>query len=79
MIVVTVKDAGGKPVKGATVKVGTNMPTMSMSGPTLAAHDNGDGTYSAKANLNFATKWTFDITATAGGRKGATHLTADVK
>lgn len=78
-ILVTIKGANGKPVKGATVKIGANMPSMSMSGPTLTAHDNGDGTYSAKANINFATKWVFNITASAGGRKGSTRLSADIK
>jgi ABC-type Fe3+-hydroxamate transport system substrate-binding protein len=33
-ITITVKDAGGNPVKGATVKIVTKMPTMSISGPT---------------------------------------------
>lgn len=75
----TVKDATGKPVKGATVAIGSNMPTMSMSGPTLKAKDNGDGTYTAPANINFATKWTFDVTASTGAQKGAAHLRVDIK
>jgi hypothetical protein len=78
-ITITVKDAMGKPVKGAAVKVATNMPTMSMTGPTLSAHDAGNGTYVAKTNLNFATTWTFDVTASSGARKGTKHLSADVK
>jgi nitrogen fixation protein FixH len=78
-ITITVKDAMGKPVKGAAVKVATNMPTMSMTGPTVAAQDNGNGTYVAKTNLNFATTWTFDVTASSGSQKGTTHLSADVK
>jgi len=78
-ITVTVKDASGKPVKGAIVKVASNMPTMSMTGPTLTAQDSGNGTYVAKAKLNFATQWTFDVTATAGKQTGKTTLAADVK
>ena len=78
-IVVTVKDTNGKAVKGAIVKVGSEMPMMSMTGPAVTAHDNGDGTYSARTKLNFATQWRFDIMASAGGRKGSTRLTADVK
>jgi nitrogen fixation protein FixH len=78
-ITITVKDAMGKPVKGAVVKVATNMPTMSMTGPTLTAKDAGNGTYVAKTKLNFATTWTFDVTASAGQQKGMTQLRADVK
>jgi nitrogen fixation protein FixH len=78
-ILVTVKDAAGKPVKGAVVTVGSNMPTMSMSGPTAKARDNGNGTYTAKTEVNFATKWTFDVEVAAKGRKARTQLSADVK
>lgn len=78
-ITVTVKDASGKPVKRATVKIASNMPTMSMSGPTLMARETGNGTYSAKANLNFATLWTFDISVATGGQTGKARLTADIK
>ncbi len=78
-IKVTVESPTGKPVTGATVSVATNMPTMSMTGPTLKAHDAGNGVYIAKANLNFATQWTFDVTASSGSQNGTTHLKADVK
>ena len=78
-ITVTVKDASGNPVKGATVKIVTKMPSMSMSGPTLAATDNGDGTYAAQTNLNYATQWTFDVSVSAGGKSGIAHVTQDVK
>lgn len=66
-------------MKRATVKIALNMPTMSMSGPTLTARETRSGTYSAKANLNFATTWTLDVTATADGKRGKTRLSADVK
>jgi len=78
-ITVTVKDASGNPVKGAAVKIVTKMPTMSMSGPTLTATDNGDGTYAAQTNLNYATQWTFDVAVSAGGKRGVAHVTQDVK
>jgi nitrogen fixation protein FixH len=78
-ITVTVKDASGDPVKGATVKIVTKMPAMSMAGPTLAATDNGDGTYAAQTNLDYATQWTFDISVSAGGKNGVAHVTQDVK
>jgi nitrogen fixation protein FixH len=78
-ITVTVKDSMGMPVKGAVVKIATGMPTMSMSGPTITAHPAGAGVYTAKANLNFATTWTFDVTAAAGKKTGKAHLSANVK
>ena len=78
-IMVTVKDAAGKPVKGAKVKIVTNMPTMSMAGPTLTAQDNGDGTYSAQTNLNYATMWTFAVSASAKGKSGSAKAQANVK
>jgi hypothetical protein len=46
-LTVAVKDVAGAPVKGAVVKITTQMPSMSMSGPGATAADNGDGTYSA--------------------------------
>ncbi len=78
-ITIAVKDASGNSVKGATVKIATNMPAMSMAGPTLTATDNGDGTYAAQTNLNYATQWTFDMTISASGKKGTAHLVQDVK
>jgi nitrogen fixation protein FixH len=78
-LTVSVKDASGNPVKGATVKIASNMPSMSMSGPALTATDNGDGTYSAQTNLNYATQWSFDVAVSANGKSGTAHVTADVK
>lgn len=78
-ITVTVKDASGNPVKGATVKISSTMPSMSMSGPNLTATDNGDGTYAAQTNLNYATQWVFNVAVSAGGKSGTVHVTEDVK
>ncbi len=78
-ITVTVKDAGGNPVKGATVKIGLKMPSMSMAGPNLTATDNGDGSYAAQTNLNYATQWVFEIAVSAAGKSGTVHVTQDVK
>jgi hypothetical protein len=78
-ITVTVKDMMGKPVKGAKVKIATNMPMMSMAGPKLTAQDNGDGTYSAQTNLNYATTWTFAVTAAAQGKTGKATTKVDIK
>lgn len=79
VIVVSLKDGDGKPVTGATVKITTTMPSMSMTGPNAVAKDNGDGTYTANMVLQYATGWTFDISAAAGGKSGATQVKQDVK
>jgi len=76
---ITVKDGRGALVKGATVKVDTTMPSMSMSGPSVTARDNGDGTYSARLALQFATRWEFAISAKSNGKSGVAHVTAEVK
>ncbi|MBC5810892.1 MAG: hypothetical protein GIW95_08600 [Candidatus Eremiobacteraeota bacterium] len=38
-MVVTVRDAAGKPVTGAKAKITSTMPSMSTSGPTLTARE----------------------------------------
>ncbi len=78
-ITIRLEDAAGNPVKGASVRIVTSMPSMSMAGPTLTAGDNGDGTYSAQTNLNYATPWTFDVRAKAGTKTGHAVVEADVK
>lgn len=78
-LTVRLKDATGAPIKGAVVKVDTTMPSMSMSGPSVVAKDNGDGTYTARLVLHYATAWQFAVSAKAAGKKGAAQLTADVK
>lgn len=78
-ITVSIKDANANPVKGAMVKIATKMPSMSMHGPTLTATDDGDGTYSAQTNLNYATQWTFDVAVSANGKNATAHITQDVK
>jgi YtkA-like protein len=74
-ITVTVRDADGNAVRGATITITANMPDMSMKGPKLTAQDNGDGTYSARANLNYATTWMFDVKATSADGKTGSGLT----
>ncbi len=77
-ITISVKDASGNAVNGATLSSTTKMPAMSMSGPTLTFQDNGDGTYSAVTNLNYNTKWVFDVSASQGGKSGKAEFSADV-
>jgi len=50
-----------------------------MSGPSVTAKDNGDGTYTAHVTLQYATNWQFAVSARAGGKKGVAQVTADVK
>jgi len=78
-ITVTVKDASGNAIKGAVVKISSNMPSMSMSGPKLTATDNGDGTYAAQTNLNYATQWVFSVSVSSQGKTGTATTTLDVK
>ncbi|MHB8703587.1 MAG: FixH family protein [Candidatus Tyrphobacter sp.] len=79
ILTLTLKDATGAPVKGASVRIDTTMPSMSMSGPTFTAKDNKDGTYTAQLALQYATTWRFAISAGAASGKGATQFTATIK
>ncbi len=78
-MIVTVKNAAGAPVHGAAVKIATSMPTMSMKGADIIVREHGNGTYIANPKLGHATKWAFDISATANGQQGTTHLERDFK
>ena len=49
------------------------------AGAKLTAQDNGDGTYSAQTNLNYATMWTFAVTATAQGKTDTSTTKLDIK
>ncbi len=79
VIVVSLKDADGKAVRGATVSIATTMPNMSMRGPSATAKDNGDGTYVADMVLQYATSWTFVISAAIDGKSASAEVTQDVK
>ncbi len=78
-LTITLKDASGTAVNGASVKISTTMPAMSMSGPRATAQDNGDGTYTAHLRLRYATMWQFDISATGNGKTGVSQVKQDVK
>lgn len=78
-ITVRLTDAQHRPVNGATVSIASNMPMMSMSGPTVRATARGAGIYVASVNLNFATRWAFTAVARSG-KMTAKHVTEiDVK
>jgi YtkA-like len=78
-LTITVKDSAGAPVKGALVKITTQMPAMSMSGPAATATDNGDGTYSANLSLQYATSWHFGIAVSSDGKTARSEVVKDVK
>lgn len=77
-LTITLTDPSGAPVKGADVTITTAMASMSMTGPTITAHDNGDGTYTAEMGLQYATTWTFTITAKNGTKSARSVLTQNV-
>lgn len=78
-VTVRLQDGAGAPVKGATVHISTTMPAMSMSGPTVVAVDNGDGSYTAKIVVAYATKWVFAISATSGDKNASATVDRDAK
>ena len=78
-VTISLKDASGNAVKGATVHISTKMPDMAMTGPSMSAQDNGDGTYSAVANMNYQTTWVFDVTASSTGKSSTAEFSDVVK
>src|SRR5579864_3426756 len=74
-LTVRVADANGNPITGARVQIKTTMPMMSMSGPTLVAIDKGAGSYAVRGNLQYATGWVFDVTASTDGATGTARVT----
>jgi nitrogen fixation protein FixH len=78
-LTVRVTDPNGNPITGARVRIKSNMPAMSMSGPSLTATDSGAGSYTARGNLQYATTYVFDVTAMANGATGTAHVTQSVK
>ena len=76
---ITLTDASGNLVRGATVTIDTKMPDMQMSGPSLHLQDNDDGTYSGVANLTYQTKWVFTARADRQGKRGSAEFVENVK
>ena len=80
-VTVSVKDAGGKVVKGAKVVVDYSMPAM----PGMPAMNykadavqKGD-VYMATMNLSMAGPWNVAIKISAGGKSGGMKFTVDAK
>jgi len=78
-ITVTLQDANHKAIKNAHVTIATSMPAMSMGGPTVNATPSRAGVYVANLNLNFVTRWKFDVIAKAGNQSVARSYTENVK
>ena len=71
-LIFTITDAGGSTVKGATVAVTSEMPSMSMGGPSGAARDNGDGTYTLPLTMGMGGDWRVTAAVTPPGGSAAT-------
>ena len=78
-LTITVKDSAGNPVPGAAITLDTSMPAMSMAGPSPVVHDNGDGTYSANLNAQYATTWRFVVSAKSGEKEGKLQIGENLK
>jgi len=76
-LTVTVTDATGAAVDGATVTAFADMPSMghgTPAKPTVTAK--GNGLYEVRFTFNMPGYWEVDITATAGERTGTLKLKA---
>jgi nitrogen fixation protein FixH len=68
-VVVTLTDAGGKPVDGAAVWLALIMPTMQMSPNEPDAVPSGNGRYQAKAIFTMSGTWSLEVHATVRGQE----------
>jgi hypothetical protein len=66
---VTLKDAGGKPVDGATVFVDMVMPAMPMGVNQPLADGLGNGRYRIKSAFTMEGDWKVDVHATVAGKE----------
>lgn len=78
-VTIALSDGAHRPVNGAHVSIATNMPSMSMSGPTVVAASKGNGRYVASMKIAFATRWAFNVVAKTNGKTVSRTITQDVK
>lgn len=79
-LIVACAAAGGILVSFALVVVIPVVAWYIVRALRVSAQDNGDGTYSARTNLNYATTWMFDVKATTGdGKTGSLRTKVVVK
>lgn len=76
-MVFLVTDNMNMPLKGATIKASTTMPTMNMEGPDLTAKETDAGTYRMQSNF-MSGLWAMDVTAKVNGRDSKFTVEADV-
>jgi len=67
-MIVTLTDAGGQPVDGATVFFELHMPSMAMGTNAPIADPLGSGRYSAKTLFTMEGDWQVTINASVAGR-----------
>lgn len=78
---IKVKDAAGKPVKDAQVKIEYSMPAMQGMPPMNykeKAVPEGDG-YQTTMNLSMAGPWNISVKITRGGKTTSLKFTVDAK
>lgn len=79
-VTVTVTDADGEPVTGATVALRADMTHAGMAPVLASAEETGDGVYVAQVDWNMGGDWVLTITATApDGRTGSATLETRVE
>lgn len=66
---VTLKDAGGSPIDGATVFVEVSMPAMPMPSQQPIADSLGGGRYRLKNAFTMEGDWKVDVHATIAGKE----------
>lgn len=71
-LVFEVKDSGGQPLTGATVKVSADMAAHSMGAMNGQATDQGNGRYATKVPFGMAGDWKITVEVSQGGNVLAT-------
>jgi YtkA-like protein len=66
---VTLNDAGGKPVDGATVFLDITMPTMQMGANQPIGEGLGNGRYRIKGAFTMEGDWRVEVNATVAGKQ----------
>ncbi len=67
---VTVAEATGQPVSGATVTADLKMQIMDMGKNEITLADKGSGNYEGKGQFSMAGPWNVIVTAKQGGKSG---------
>ncbi|MBC8075858.1 MAG: FixH family protein [Chloroflexales bacterium] len=75
---ITLTDAGGKPVNGADVYIDMTMATMKMGTNKPVASAAGNGTYRAQGTFDMAGDWTITVHATVAGKEHAATFDSQV-